>query len=70
MPAVRRKAALEVGQVWEGRSKEANGFTRRRIVAITDTHVHWEAVGRIAKIVSGRMSPETFRKWMRQQILR
>jgi hypothetical protein len=69
MPAVRRKAALEVGQVWEGRSKEANGFTRRRITAIDDK-VHWEAVGSNAKIVSGRMSAETFRKWMQNQILR
>jgi hypothetical protein len=69
MPAVRRKAALKVGQVWEGRSKEANGFTRRCITAIDDK-VHWEAVGSNAKIVSGRMSHGTFRQWMRNQILR
>jgi hypothetical protein len=32
--------------------------------------VHWVAVGSNAKIVSGRMSHEAFRQWMRNQILR
>jgi hypothetical protein len=45
MPAVRRKPKMEVGQIWEGRSKIGGPFTRRRITAITDGRVEWEIAG-------------------------
>ena len=45
MPAVRRKPKMEVGQVWEGRSKIGGPFTRRRIMAITESRVEGEIAG-------------------------
>lgn len=70
MPAVNRKPPLAVGQTWEGKTQEATSMSRRKITALTENEVHWEAIGINAKHTSGRMSPKTFRNWTRRLIIR
>jgi hypothetical protein len=71
MPAVRRKPQMLVGQIWEGRSKTGYGFTRRKIVAITDTHVDWEIVGSCFKGPQrGIATKATWATWCKTQVNR
>ena len=64
MPAVRRKPAMSVGQVWTGRTKVGQPITRRRITEITDTHVSWELVGSMFKGPSaGATTISSWRTW-------
>ena len=69
MPAVRRKPQMEVGQIWEGRSKTGSPFTRRKITGITETHVEWEMVGSCFKgPKSGSAVKSSWLTWARLQV--
>jgi len=64
MPAVRRKPAMVVGQIWTGRTKICQPITRRKIVEITDTHVNWEMVGTCFKgPTTGATTIGSWRSW-------
>jgi hypothetical protein len=58
-----KKPALEVGQIWHGRSKPHYAVTARRILAIEGTRVTWEPVGESGAKGISVVSVQTFRTW-------
>ena len=71
MPAVRRKPKMEVGQIWEGRSKTGYGFTRRRIMAITESRVEWEIAGSCFNgPKAGSIGLASWLTWAKLQVMR
>jgi len=71
MAAVHRKPPMQVGQVWEGRSKVGYPFTRRRITEITEKTVSWELAGSCFKgAQSGTTSRVGWLAWAKAQVHR
>tara|TARA_R110000868_G_scaffold141525_1_gene358128 strand:+ start:483 stop:671 length:189 start_codon:yes stop_codon:yes gene_type:complete len=62
---------MEVGQVWEGRSKVGGPFTRRRIVAITEARVEWEIAGSCFNGPrAGSIGLASWLTWAKLQVMR
>ena len=71
MPAVRRKPEMLVGQIWEGRSKVGGPFTRRRIMAITESRVEWEIAGSCFNgPKAGSIGLASWLTWAKLQVMR